>query len=90
MNVKIVIVGSTGKLGTKLLNYTNKHSIPIYGITCYRNYIKLNNQKNKYKINKSFILNNSIDRNKFLKLLHEKINILYFLDYLILYNFYNK
>ena len=24
MNVKIVIVGSTGKLGTKLLNYTSK------------------------------------------------------------------
>tara|TARA_A100001011_G_scaffold363233_1_gene412988 strand:+ start:1659 stop:2750 length:1092 start_codon:yes stop_codon:yes gene_type:complete len=81
MSVKIVIVGSTGKLGTKLLNFTNKYSIPIYGATCYRNYKKLNNQKNNYNINKSFVLNNSVERFKFLKLLEEKINILYFLDY---------
>tara|TARA_Y200000002_G_scaffold351329_1_gene329251 strand:+ start:44 stop:1135 length:1092 start_codon:yes stop_codon:yes gene_type:complete len=81
MNVKIIIVGSTGKLGTKLLNFTNKNSIPIYGITCYKNYKKLNNQKNKYKIKKSFVLNNSNDRDKFFKLLEVKINILYFLDY---------
>ena len=81
MSVKIIIIGSTGKLGTKLLNFTNKYLIPIYGITCYSNYKKLNNQKNKYKINKSFVLNNSVDRNKFLKLLEKKIHILYFLDY---------
>ena len=81
MSVKIVIVGSTGKLGTKLLNFTNKYSISIYGITCYRNYKKLNNQKNKYNINKSFILNNSDERYKFLQLLEEKIHVLYFLDY---------
>ena len=81
MSVKIVIVGSTGKLGTKLLNFTNKYSISIYGITCYRNYKKLNNQKNNYNINKSFVLNNSVERFKFLKLLEEKIHILYFLDY---------
>ena len=81
MSVKIVIVGSTGKLGTKLLNFTNKYSISIYGITCYRNAKKLNNQKNKYNINKSFILNNSAERYKFLKLLEEKIHVLYFLDY---------
>ena len=81
MSVKIIIIGSTGKLGSKLLNYTNKYSIPIYGITCYRNFKKVNNQKKKYKINKSFVLNNSGERNKFLKLLEEKIHILYFLDY---------
>jgi len=81
MSVKIIIVGSTGKLGTKLLNFTYKNSIPIYAITCYRNYKKLNNQKDKFKINKSFVLNKSNDRNKFLKLLEDKINILYFLDY---------
>ena len=76
MSVKIIIVGSTGKLGTKLLNFTNKYSIPIYSITCYKNYKKLNNQKNKYKINKSFVLNKSIERNNFLKLLEQKIHIL--------------
>ena len=81
MSVKIVIVGSTGKLGTKLLHFTNKKSIPIYAITCYKDYKKLNSQKNKYKINNSFVLNKSDDRNKFLKLLEDKINILYFLDY---------
>ena len=81
MSVKIVIVGSTGKLGSKLLNFTNKNFIPIYGITCYKNYKKLNIQKNKYNINKTFVLNNFIDRNKFLKLLEKKIHILYFLDF---------
>ena len=81
MRVKIIIVGSTGKLGTKLLNFTNKYSIPIYGITCYKNYKKLNNQKNNYKINKSFVLNKYTERNRFLKLLEEKIHVLYFLDY---------
>ena len=36
VSVKIIIIGSTGKLGTKLLNYTSKNSIKIY-ITCYTN-----------------------------------------------------
>ena len=37
MYPKIVIIGSTGKLGSKLLNYTNKNNIAIFGITCFKN-----------------------------------------------------
>ena len=81
MNIKIVIIGSTGKLGTKLLNYTFRNSIPIYGITCYKNYKKLNKQKKKYFIKNSFILSDTNDRKKFFKLLEKKIDILYFLDF---------
>ena len=55
MNVKIVIVGSTGKLGTKLLNYTFQNSIPIHCITCFKNYKKLNSQKNRFGINKAYV-----------------------------------
>ena len=46
MKKKILIVGSTGKLGTKLLNYLNKNSISVYCITCYKNISKLSHQKN--------------------------------------------
>ena len=53
MKIKIIIIGSTGKLGTKLLNYTKKNSIKIYGITCFKNNKKLEKQKKKYKIKKS-------------------------------------
>ena len=81
MNKKIVIVGSTGKLGTKLLNYTHKYSIPIYCITCFKNYKKLKIQKDKYKINKSVVISEKNDENKFFKILEKKINIIYFLDF---------
>lgn len=37
MYPKIVIVGSTGKLGSKLLNYTYKNNITIFAITCFQN-----------------------------------------------------
>ena len=41
MNKNIIIVGSTGKLGTKLLKYTFSINIKINAITCYRNNRKL-------------------------------------------------
>ena len=81
MSVKIIIIGSTGKLGTKLLNYTSKNSIKIYGITCYTNDKKLKNQKKRYKITKSYVLSNIDDRKNFFSLLEKKINIIYFLDF---------
>ena len=81
MTVKIIIIGSTGKLGTKLLNYTSKNSIKIYGITCYTNDKKLKNQKKRHKITKSYVLSNIDDRKNFFSLLEKKINILYFLDF---------
>ena len=81
MKVKIIIVGSTGKLGTKLLNYTNKNSIPIYGITCFTNSKKLLLQQKKYAIKNSFILSKKIDQLRLIKLLKSKISIIYFLDF---------
>ena len=81
MSIKILIIGATGKLGNKLLKYTFKNSIPVYGITCYKNFKKLETQKKKYNVKKSFVLNNINERNKFFDLLETKINIIYFLDF---------
>ena len=81
MNNKIIIIGSTGKLGTKLLSYINKNSISIYGICCFRNKKKMLVQKNRYSIKHSFVLNNKKDQNKLFKILESKIKIIYFLDY---------
>ena len=78
---KIVIIGSTGKLGSKLLNYTFKNSIPIFATTCYKNVSKLNYQKKKYSIKNTFSLNKLSDQKSFLKFLEKKIHIIYFLDY---------
>ena len=81
MSIKVIIIGSTGKLGTKLLNYTSKNSIPVFGITCYKNYKKIEKQKIKHNINKSFVLSDPQDRNLFFRLLEKKINVIYFLDF---------
>ena len=81
MTVKVIIIGSTGKLGTKLLNYTSKNFIPVFGITCNKNYKKLERQKRKYSINKSFVLSNPQERERFFRLLETKISIIYFLDF---------
>ena len=56
MNKKILIIGSTGKLGSKLLNYTKKENISINAITCFSNKKKLLDQSKKFNINKCFIL----------------------------------
>ena len=81
MNVKILIVGSTGKLGSKLLSYMYKNNIPAYGITCFKNIKKINKQKKIYSIKNIYILSNSDDKKKFYKILEKKINIIYFLDF---------
>ena len=47
MKKKILVIGSTGKLGTKLLNFIAKESIFIHAITCYKNKNKLLYQKKK-------------------------------------------
>ena len=35
MSKRILIIGSTGKLGSKLLKFTHKNSISIDCITCF-------------------------------------------------------
>lgn len=81
MNNKIIIVGSTGKLGAKLLKFTYKNSIPIFAATCFKNSKKLLVQTQNYAIQKYFVLSSKKDQNKFLKILEKKIKIIYFLDY---------
>ena len=41
MNKKIVIIGSTGKLGSKLLNFLFKNKIQVFAATCFTNNKKL-------------------------------------------------
>ena len=81
MKKKIVIIGSTGKLGSKLLEYTSKCKIPIFATTCFTNNKKIIEQKNKYKIKYTYELSKKTDKTKFLKILRHKIDIIYFLDY---------
>jgi len=82
MKNNILIIGSTGKLGSKLLNYTHKENIIVNTITCYSNKKKLLHQSKKFKVNKSFILSIPSDVNKFLNLISlSKFSIVYFLDY---------
>ena len=38
MTKKILIIGSTGKLGKLLINYCKKNNISIDAITSYKNY----------------------------------------------------
>ena len=81
MVAKIIIVGSTGKLGSKLLNYTHKNKIPIYCATCFKNSKKLLLQSNKLNIKNSLILDKPLDKIKFFKILEKNIQIIYFLDF---------
>ena len=45
MNKKIVIVGSTGKLGSKLLNFLSQNKINVFMTSCFTNKKKLYDQK---------------------------------------------
>ena len=81
MSPKILIIGSTGKLGVKLLNYTFKNRIKVNAITCFNNVTKLNSQKTKFNISKSFVLSKENEYQKFLNFLKLPIDIIYFLDF---------
>ena len=72
MNKDILIIGSTGMLGSKLLNYMYKEKIPANTITCFSNKKKLLSQKKRFNINNFFILSLSSDKKKFLKLISKK------------------
>jgi 1-deoxy-D-xylulose-5-phosphate reductoisomerase len=79
---KILVLGSTGKLGSLLINFCSKKKIPIYGLTCHSNNTKLKKFQNKVKSNNNFILSNTLQENNFLKFLKtNKFDIIYFLDY---------
>ncbi len=82
MKLKIVIIGSTGKLGIKLLNFCKKNNIDIFCITGFRNKSLLKYQAKKYNINYFYKLSDKQDTKKFKDfLIKNKLNIIYFLDY---------
>ena len=82
MNPKILIIGSTGKLGVKLLSFCKKSSINIFCITGYKNTKLLISQSKKYNIKHCFKLSDNKEIIKFKQFLNNyKINIIYFLDY---------
>ena len=81
MSPKIVIIGSTGKLGSKLLDYTHKNNIDISAITCFKNKKKILAQKLKYDVSKKFILSDPKDHTEFINFLKNRIDIIYFLDF---------
>lgn len=82
MKPKILIIGSTGKLGVKLLNYSKINKINIFCITGYKNTNLLNLQKKKYNVRNYFKLSEKKEIYKFkLFLTKYKIDIIYFLDY---------
>lgn len=82
MKPRILVIGSTGKLGSKLLRFSSKNDIKIDAICCFNNQKKLFIQQNNYNIKNKFILS---DNNETIKLLEyiklNRINIIYFLDF---------
>lgn len=82
MNKNILIIGSTGKLGTSLLKYCYSNQLKISCITCFTNKTKLHNQKKRNSINNYFSLNDTYDESLFIRyLIKSKFKIIYFLDY---------
>ena len=80
--MKILVIGSTGKLGSKLISYSYFRSIKISTATCYQNIKKLTKQKNQFDIKNIFKLSDDIDKNKFLNhISNSKFDIVYFLDF---------
>ena len=81
MKQKILIIGSTGKLGSKLLKYLDKEKIPVDTITCFSNKKRIIDQQNKFLTKNSFILSNLKQNNKFVSFIKkQKFSIIYFLD----------
>lgn len=82
MSNNILIIGSTGKLGSKLLNYLFKEKIFVNTITCHSNKNKILKQKKKYNIRNYYILSDNSEKKIFLNnIKNSKFSIVYFLDY---------
>lgn len=82
MKKKILIIGSTGTLGSRLLSFSKKNDIKINCLVGYKNHKKLNKQKINYNIKYTFLISNKDQKENFLKYLSKtKIDLVYFLDY---------
>ena len=79
---KILILGATGELGIKLLNFCKKKNINIFAATCYNKSKNLSLLKKKYNIKNTFTLSNLESQQNFLIFLKlNKLDLVYFLDY---------
>ena len=82
MTKKILIIGSTGKLGKLLIEYCKKNKISIEAITSYKNYKLQVKQQTDINIKYGFCLSKNEEILKFNKYIESrKFKIVYFLDY---------
>jgi len=82
MKRRIIVIGSTGKLGIKLLNYCHKFNIEIFCITGFKNFKLLKKQSINFKIKNNFALSKESEKQKFVTLLKKNsVDLIYFLDY---------
>ena len=82
MQIKILIIGSTGQLGIKLLRFTKTNNIPIDAITCNKNTKLLIKQSKNNKIKNIFNFNNNEVNISLIKYISSnKLGIIYFLDH---------
>ena len=82
MNKRILVIGSTGKLGTILLRYCVKNNLTITALTCFENEKKIINQKKMTKAKKTFLLSRKNQYLQFLEYLKKNnFDLVYFLDY---------
>ncbi len=82
MNSKILIIGSTGKLGSMLINYCKRNNLNVFCITCYKNKNKMTSQSKSLEIKNTFHLEDSNQKKLFINFLkNNKFKIIYFLDY---------
>ena len=82
MKVRILIIGSTGQLGIKLLKFCFLNSIDVDSITCNTNIKLLKKQSNDFNIKNIFCLSDKIDLNLFNEYIKKTtLNIIYFLDH---------
>ena len=82
MQIKILIIGSTGQLGIKLLKFSKKNNILIDAITCNKNKKLLIKQSKSNKIKNIFHFNNDEDNISLIKYVSSnKLDIIYFLDH---------
>ena len=82
MQIKILIIGSTGQLGIKLLKFSKANNIPIDAITCNKNKKLLIKQSKSNKIKNIFHYNNDEENISLIKYISSnKLGIIYFLDH---------
>ena len=82
MTKKILIIGSTGKLGKLLVNYCKKNDIRIDAIASYKNYKLQIRQQSDLEIKNGFCLSKKEEIIKFKNFIKSNnFKIVYFLDY---------